>query len=245
MPYAKKRATKSYPKSYAKRKPAARKKPAKKNDIADQARGGVSTVVSNPWMPVFAPSTTRRLRYSSTFGGATASGAITSTYVIRANDLFDPDFSGTGHQPMGFDQMMTFYNHFCVVWAKLTCVFKNTAGSAPTVCLRIDADTTPLTSIDRIVEFGGCVTENLEIKGGYGANKQLSMVADIGKIQGISRVALTSDPSLQGSASASPAECTYFHITMWDTTATTGSCEVDIILEQIAIFTEPRDLTGS
>jgi len=196
-------------------------------------------------MPLFPPTISKRLRYSTTFAGATASGAITSTQIFRANDLFDPDFTGTGHQPMGFDQMMTWYNHFVVTWAKITLVVKNTTGSAPTICLRVDGDSTPITVIDRVVEIGGCVTEDLEVKGSYGANKKLSLVADICKLQGVKRGAITSDPSLQGNAAASPAEVTYFHITMWDTSGTTGSCEVDVILEQVATFLEPRDITES
>lgn len=196
-------------------------------------------------MPIFPPSITKRLRYSTTFAGSTTSGAISSTYVIRANDLFDPDFTGTGHQPMGFDQLMLWYNHFCVLSAKITVVCKNTAASAPTICLRVDADSTPLTVIDRIVEFGGCVTECLELKGTFGANKTLTMSVDIARLQGVSRSAITADPTLRGSAAASPTEISYFHITMWDTVGTNGSMECDVILEQVAKFMEPRDVTTS
>jgi len=202
-------------------------------------------MVYEPWMPIFPARVTKRLRYSTTFSGATTSGAITSTQVFRANDLFDPDFTGTGHQPMGFDQLMVWYNHFAVRHAKITIVVKNTTGSAPTVCLRVDADSTPLTVIDRIVELGGCVTESLEVKGSYGANKRLQMSLDVAKLQGVSPVALTADANLRGTAASSPAEISYFHITMWDTSGATGSMEVDVILEQEATFFEPRDITES
>jgi len=231
--------------SSTKRAPARRKKAVVKRGDLVEGKGSVNTTIMEPWMPVFPASIKKRLRYSTTFSGATTSGAITSTQVFRANDLFDPDFTGTGHQPMGFDQLMTWYNHFTVVWAKITIVAKNSTGSAPTVCLRIDGDSTPITVIDRIVEIGGCVTENLEVKGSYGANKTLSLIANIPKLQGVNEAAVTANPSLQGNAAASPAEVSYFHITMWDTAGTTGSMEVDVILEQIAIFVEPRNLTES
>jgi len=165
--------------------------------------------------------------------------------VFRANDLFDPDFTGTGHQPMGFDQLMLWYNHFCVVSAKITIVVKNTAATVPTICLRVDADSTPLTVIDRIVEFGGCVTESLEVKGASGCNKTLSMSIDIARLQGMSRKTMYADPTLRGTAAASPTECSYFHFTMWDTVGATGSAECDVILEQVARFMEPRDVTES
>lgn len=196
-------------------------------------------------MPIFPASITKRLRYSTTFAGSTTSGAISNTYVFRANDLFDPDFTGTGHQPMGFDQLMLWYNHFCVISAKIIIVCKNTTGSVPTICLRVDADSTPLTVIDRIVEFGGCVTEDLEVKGAFGANKTLSMSVDIARLMGLSRKTMFADPTLRGTAAASPTELSYFHITMWDTTGVTGSAEFDVILEQVAKFMEPRDVTES
>jgi hypothetical protein len=207
----------------------------------------VNATLYEPWMPLFPASITKRLRYSTSFATASTAGAITSTQVFRANDLFDPDFTGTGHQPMGFDQLMTWYNHFVVVSAKITCIFKGSAAnSGPmTVCIRIDGDSTPITVIDRIVEIGGCVTADLEMKGGYGSCKKLSLLADICKLQGVSRGAITSDPSLQGNAAAAPAEVTYFHITSWDSGGVSSASEVDVILEQVAVFLEPRDITES
>jgi len=215
------------------------------NSMVSGGAASVNTMVYEPWMPVFPPSITKTLRYSTTFALTATSGAITGTQVFRANDLFDPDFTGTGHQPMGFDQLMLWYNHFCVLHAKIRIVAKCTSGSSPTVCLRVDADSTALTVIDRVVEVGGCITENLEVKGTYGANKILSLAVDIPKLQGVSRSAITADANLRGTAASSPSEITYFHITMWDTVATTGSAEFDVILEQTAVFFEPRDITES
>lgn len=225
-------------------------RPSKKGQgggSANVVSGGAraSTGLVERWMPIFPATITRKLRYCDVTGLGTTSGAITSTYVYRANDLFDPDFTSTGHQPMGFDQLMLWYNHFCVLHSKITIVAKNTTASAPTICLRVDADSTPLTSINRILELGMCVTEVLENKGAYGANKTLTMSVDISKVQGVRRSAMTADANLRGTASASPAEITYFHITMWDTAAVTGSAAVDVWLEQTATFFEPRDLTQS
>jgi len=40
-------------------------------------------------------------------------------YVFSANGLYDPNITSSGHQPMGFDQLMTFYNHYEVIGAKI------------------------------------------------------------------------------------------------------------------------------
>lgn len=35
-------------------------------------------------------------------------------YLFNLNSLFDPDRTGTGHQPLGFDQLKTLYNRYRV-----------------------------------------------------------------------------------------------------------------------------------
>jgi hypothetical protein len=201
-------------------------------------------MVYEPWMPLFAPKTTRWLRYS-TEADMTSTSGVPVGYVIRANDLFDPDFTSSGHQPMGFDQMMLFYNHFCVIRSKIRVVFRNLTAPACTVCIRVDADSSLLTTIDRIVEFGGCVTETCEATGGYGANKELMLDVSIPRVQGVPLAAILADANLRGTAAASPSEVSYFHLMLWNTNGVTAQVQFDIILEQEATFTEPRDITSS
>jgi len=39
---------------------------------------------------------------------------ILAAQVFRLNSLFDPDLSGTGHQPLYYDQLTTVYGQYCV-----------------------------------------------------------------------------------------------------------------------------------
>lgn len=203
----------------------------------------LSTVVER-WMPLFPSRTTKTLRYSGNFGLTSTTGVV-ATYVLRANDCFDPDFTGTGHQPMGFDQMMVFYNHFCVVSARLIATFKSATGTAGTASIRVDAASTPITVIDQIIEFGGLVQTELESIGGFGANKVLQMAISIPRMQGVSKSALTADPTLRGDAATSPTEITYFHLQLWNAAAVTCTANVSFIMEQVVVFMEPRDATES
>lgn len=41
--------------------------------------------------------------------------AVTGQYLYNLNSLFDPDRTGTGHQPMGFDNMSLLYNRYRVI----------------------------------------------------------------------------------------------------------------------------------
>jgi hypothetical protein len=206
--------------------------------------GQLSTIVE-PRMPLFPARCTKWLRYSTNFALTNTAGAV-ATWVFRANDCFDPDFTGTGHQPMGFDQMMVFYNHFCVTHARIKVTFKSSSTTVPTtVCLRQDAASAALTVIDRIIEFGGLVTTDLEAMPGFGSNKEIELNLSVARLQGVDESALTADPTLRGDAATSPTEVTYFHCASWNDAGSTTGCTASVILEQRVIFMEPRDATGS
>lgn len=207
---------------------------------------GVNTMFSAPSMPVFPPRITKWLRYATTGTIVSTSGVITQTVIFRANDALDPEFAVGGHGPMGFDQIMVWYNHFIVLKARIKILFKNdTASTSPTVCIRVDANSTPLTSVDQIMEFGGYTTESLEAKNGYGANKELAIGVDIPTIQGVPYPAILADVNLRGTTASSPTEVTYFHVTMWNSAGVTSSCFFDVVIEYQVVFQEPRNVTLS
>jgi len=62
-----------------------------------------------------------KLRYSSTLVDFTASIGYYA-HVFRLNSLFDPDYTGVGAQPLGFDQWAALYGSYRVIRAsaKLT-----------------------------------------------------------------------------------------------------------------------------
>jgi len=200
--------------------------------------------VSEGFMPLFPPRTHKVLRYHTNVNITTSAGAV-STYIFRANDLFDPDFTSTGHQPMGFDQMMVFYNHFAVDRCRIKVNFNNTAAGCIHVGIRLDASSTPLTSSDQIIEFGGTTYDILEAKNTYGCTKTLELDVDIARVQGIPRKNITTDPNLRGDAATSPVEITYFHLFVWDPNGQSGTANCDVTLEQSSYFMEPRDATLS
>lgn len=191
-------------------------------------------------MPLYPVRTTKMLRYASGHVGLTATNGVVASYVFRLNDCYDPDVTGTGHQPLGFDQMMEFYNHFCVIRSRAIARFSTSSGTQGVCSLRVDAGSTVITDIERIMEFGGNITASLESIGSFGASKVLEIKADIAKLQGISPSALTADDSLRGSAAASPTEQTYLHVQLWNSAGNTIVSNAYVILELEVVFMEPR-----
>jgi len=62
---------------------------------------------------------TVKLRYTENLTLSTSLGSVGS-YVFRTNDLFDPNYTGTGHQPYFRDQMFTLYSFARVLSMKIT-----------------------------------------------------------------------------------------------------------------------------
>lgn len=56
--------------------------------------------------------------------------SLIDSHVFRANGIHDPDYTGTGHQPMFHDEVAALYNHYCVIGSKITVKIQYTANSA-------------------------------------------------------------------------------------------------------------------
>lgn len=64
-------------------------------------------------------------------------GAIAeATHIFSMNSLFDPDVTGIGSQPMGFDQWKNFYTHYQVLGSSIKVIALNAALSNAVVCVR-------------------------------------------------------------------------------------------------------------
>lgn len=59
---------------------------------------------------------------------ATSGAVATRQYVC--NGMYDPDYTGTGHQPMYFDQLSAIYNHYTVIGSKIKVKTVNIYGPA-------------------------------------------------------------------------------------------------------------------
>lgn len=74
-----------------------------------------------------------RLKYSTEFSINTLS-TNPSEYIFKANGLYDPDYSGVGHQPMYFDQIRSVYHDYVVLSSKITCRVAPSTVTAVTPC---------------------------------------------------------------------------------------------------------------
>jgi hypothetical protein len=59
-----------------------------------------------------------KLRYSESVNIDPSLGGVPGVHVFNASSCYDPNTTGIGHQPRGFDQWMAMFDHFTVVGSR-------------------------------------------------------------------------------------------------------------------------------
>lgn len=166
--------------------------------------------------------------------------ASIASHLFRANSLFDPDYSGVGHQPLGFDQWTTFYDMYRVVGAKISATFFPT-GEHDTCGVYLDNDTTTPTVLSDILEqkqthyrqIVASQTHPTTISFNYSSKKFFGKAAAVNANQ---RAAMTANPTTD----------IYFTVFAGSPSgADTGARVVQIQIEYIALLTERKTLAQS
>jgi hypothetical protein len=200
--------------------------------------------LSTPIYPVIRPQN-HQLYYDFGHEFTCTAGAI-QRYRYRANDLFDPDQTGTGHQPMGFDQLMLAYEQATVVRSRISVTFVSELAVPIRVGISLDPDTTN-TAIADTMENGQVVTAMLGgVASGGGKNiATLQLDFDAAKYFG-RRGDIVNDVTLSCTTAASPTEQAYFTLFAFSAVnATTSMCGFDVMLSYDSVYWEPRKLAGS
>jgi len=198
------------------------------------------TVVRN--LPLFGLRTRRKLPYYEAIVlVGPANSSATAQYIWSANGCFDPNITGAGHQPMGFDQMMLFYNHYTVVGSRIKTLIQNASGTNIAVysSLMVSGSTSVSTDYINNIENGELVYTILSVPGASGANASLRTSVNCAKFQGLSNI--MDDPDMRGDASSNPTEQLYYIVSVWNpASAAVASVLVNVELEFDVIFHEPK-----
>jgi len=90
-------------------------------------------------------------RYADNYPLVCTSG-ILATQKMRWNSTFDPDFTGTGHQPLYRDTLASIYDHYSVISAYIEVQVVNT-GTVPMLCgIVTDDDTSTSATVGVLME---------------------------------------------------------------------------------------------
>lgn len=120
------------------------KRVAKRRGAASSVSKKTKTVartvprVLNNFQGAFPKQFRNTVRYESELLSVVLNGSGLGSYVVSCNGLYDPNVSGTGHQPLYFDQLTSIYNHYCVLKSK--CSFQLVADIAFPVLMTVFQD---------------------------------------------------------------------------------------------------------
>lgn len=180
-----------------------------------------------------------KLQYYSP-GGVSSGASTAGGYVFSANGMFDPDVTGTGGQPMGFDQAMLFFNHYTVHSCKIKVIAQaNSTTLRSNVALITSGSSTVTTSIAQLIENGDVNFTLLGYAGQMGSSCTLTRTLNLGQFQSVRDV--LDDPNMRGDSASNPAEQAYFHIACWNAaSATVVGIDFQVLLEYDVTFHEPR-----
>ncbi len=172
--------------------------------------------------------------------------ATSDTYLghsFAANGCFDPDITGGGHQPMGFDELMTKYQSYHVIKSTITVTFnKFSAAGDPIyhqplvgIVRREVASALTIIDVNGICEMPGCVYKRgktglpVTVKSRYSWSKTHRSKAI--------------DSTNEGTVAANPSDVDYYWV--WVGSATNNILQptvtANIMISYDVLFSDRRD----
>ncbi len=169
--------------------------------------------------------------------------SVTDVHVFSLNGMFDPDITGTGHQPRGFDQLMPLYDHYTVIAAHVEAVFCPVAGNPVRFGMFLRDTLTAITTWNDYIEQGSQkVYKVLSVRDT--TNDRLILDVNIAKFLGVSKPLSASQ--LRGDVGNNPLEGAFVHfVGAGFSTGDVTNFPVQILITYTAILTEPKQPTQS
>jgi len=185
-----------------------------------------------------------KLRYVNKESVTSSLGSL-GQLTFRANSLFAPSPSG-GHQPMMFDQWASLYNHYQVISCTIKCKFVEGATLAAPAIFGLylsDDQLVPYANYTDYIEAGRGTYKyitpaydntSLIVKSRYDQNKFFNIT----KYK-------AADNLLGASVITSPVELAFFNLWYATVNSSTSTVRIDVTMEFICQFSEPKDVLPS
>ncbi len=206
-------------------------------------KNGVSTIVI-PYPAITPDQVFVKLKYNTAINLVSGTGTFIS-HTFRGNGLFDPDQSGAGGQPRGYDQWSAMYTRYTGLACKITVrVIPHVNQGGPCILGVVPTDTSsPFTDIESIIESPYSKTAMLN-------NKTVSpqtMTASLTTKRKFGyHTGILQEDDLSANVTALPAEQWYWFLGFENIPQPTNlDVTVDVQLEYSVRFFDRKDLGNS
>lgn len=190
-----------------------------------------------------------KLRYneSHTFG-ASSTPNFASSYKIRMNGLNDPNFTGVGHQPLGYDELMTIYEKATVVAAKITVAYVGDTTVPSVVGVRLaDGNESTIADKKKAIENGDSKWSYMTTANGGNNRIILSKTVNIKKFFNVASIVGNEKFTLSATENPNTDDTCIAEIWVAPISSADqhGRTLIDYTVEYTAVFTEPKDIALS
>lgn len=201
-----------------------------------------TVLITKPVIGGFPASAFTTLKYVQSGSLNPGVAGVNAVQVFRANGMYDPDYTGAGHQPRGFDEWMAIYDHYFVKRSKIVVEFHNGDGSLEVMCgvaLRDDFATETDPNNYQEQDSAG------RMLGRVGSSHNHAMLTKYFTYSTQNYAKYTTEQN-KGSVSSNPTEQSYFHCWVgqpWGGDASNTYYTATIYYS--VLFTELKDMIQS
>lgn len=175
----------------------------------------------------------------------TTDSTAVGQYVMNLNSLFDPNRTGGGHQPYGFDQLAALYNRYRVIacgWRVSACLL-STSPSVVVAAMPSNDVSIVWNNFGELIETSRAkyITQNPGAAALYLQGKSY-----LPTLMGRTRDQYMADDQYQAIVTTSPTENALLYLQSFDNTgAPLPSVRLNVVLEYTVEFFDPKRITQS
>lgn len=181
-----------------------------------------------------------KLKYVDQFSPNGLLNVDTNTYAL--NSCFDPDVTGAGHQPLGFDQWSGFYSNYEVKASRINCQMLDDSGAVIRQLIVYPSISSSATTIQSTAR------EQPYAKHRFTTSSATSQIAFVSNYMTVKKLEGRSTNSVNFSAAvdSNPATLRYWHCTVGSLTGIPlGSIFIDVKITYYVMFFRRRQLAES
>lgn len=185
-----------------------------------------------------------KFRYGAieTIGSAAGAG-LNALYSFRANSINDPDFTGTGHRPYGYDLYNGMYNFYTVISSKIRVQFasRNTGTTASGLCgIAIENDSVFSTDAQLALEAQHSRHKLFDTLGS-GRMPMVTRSYNAKRYWGVKDIA--DNPEMGALMAADPVNPVFYHVWIAPTNTADTVLQTDMIvtIEYTCLLTSPEE----
>lgn len=218
------------------------------NNRKQGKRGGNKGAMSRVSRGVISPHLRISMPYAQS--GALAEGAanLGAYQSFALNSAFDPDFSGGGLQPLGYDQYAQFYGRYRVIGVRVEVSVSNGSATVPILAGIYCSPQSTLPAVAtawRVQPTPTTLSKFLSPSAGGTSVGVFRAKVPLAMVLGVTSKEFTDDQDFTANFSSSPARLAYMHVWIQGVSGSVASAYWTIRMWQDIELSQPVALSLS